>query len=115
MWTDRSLVKSYSWEEFGEIVMVLSEQLKGKRISKLVSNGPLSHVLTEVLNRKVHFVSSGEEIVVGLDNLVGLPDVVVTKFVHEEDEFQYHEPEFYFDSITVDVENRLTKVTFPWE
>ena len=115
MYLKQSLYKTYSWTELGDIVTNLCDQLSNKRVSGLTSVNTESLILTEILRRKIHFDSKGDVLSVGLDNLTGLPDVVVTKFVHDEEEFQYHVPELFYDMLFVDVENRITKVTFPWE
>ena len=107
--------KSYSWTEFGEILASLEEQLKIHRISKITSVSPSAQVLTSALNHRILFDNKGKEFRIGLDNLIGLPDVVVTKYVHDDEDFQYPEPSVYFESLSVDVEYRMTKVTFPWE
>lgn len=118
MLNKNTLFWSYSWEEFGQIVTELSEQVNSSTMpTDFVSLGDKNvDVLTTALRAKQRaFGEYGSPLTVALDNSSGLPDVVVTKFIHSEEQFQFHEPKFYFDTYTVDVENRFPKIVYPWQ
>lgn len=118
MLTDKTLFWSYSWEEFGQIVAELSEQVNSSKMpTEFVSLGDKNaSVLSSALNaRQRVFGEYGSPLTVALDNSSGLPDVVVTKFVHIEDQFQFHEPKFYYNTHTVEIENFMPKIVYPWQ
>lgn len=121
MITNSTMQVSYSWQEFGDIVTELSEKIYGlnKRVDGLTCHDKrafiLAYSLCEKLNMTLFVESQPGTLDISLDNLIGKPDVVITFFSHEDEQFNlYHTPQLYHDTSTIDVEGRQQKIIFPW-
>lgn len=118
MLTARTRQISYSWEEFGNIVETLVATIEEKEFPSefvAISKDKDLNVLVSAMNASLKIKpSKDKQIRVALNNVDNKADVVVICFTHTRDEFQLPQPSFYFDQITIDENDILTNIVYPW-
>ena len=121
MFTEQTQQITYSWQEFGEIVRVLADSIEESglitRIAPSNRQSTDDFILAQIVAARLDvdfdwLTSDGFK--VGINNLSGEPDAVITKYTHSQEEFQYFEPAIFYDVSTVDEEHRIQKVVLPW-
>lgn len=121
MFTNDTSVIYYSWEEIDDVISTIVEKLYYKTsVEGLRYVGTKSAAFAHILSAKseIPITMGGESdnvLLVALDNLNGTPDIVITEFVHDDDNFSYHVPEIAYETQPIDVEGRVQRIIFPWD
>ena len=123
MLTEESAIVFFSWEEFGQIVETIADQIEESVMcDSLISLSENSKILTLALAYRLEVPvttidrPSKNPLWVDLDNFTSNPHVAVTFFQRVDTEnFALKDPRFYYRSSVIDTEGRKQEVIFPWQ
>lgn len=122
MFTQLTQQVFYSWDQFGLIVENLAERIESlnTHVTGLVCKDQKSFILAYALCEKLQVplfsASIPGALEVSFDNLSGTPDVVITNFTHEEEQFNtFKEPKVYYATSKIDSNGNKQNIIFPWK